>query len=252
VYKVPASTLFVGKNLVYLPQCPSTNSLASELIQTPEIPEGTLVITDDQTGGRGQRGNSWVAEPGKNLTLSVILKPIFLLPKDQFQLSQAVAVAIADVLSITLNQPAWIKWPNDVLINNRKVCGVLIENSITGEIIQHTIIGIGLNVNQTEFLIPHAGSMRSVSGRKFELNDVLDPLLRHLESNYLELKSGRAANLAERYNQQLFRRGEQHQFLAAGESFQGMIHGVAANGRLQVVVHGVRREFDTKEIAYGY
>jgi BirA family biotin operon repressor/biotin-[acetyl-CoA-carboxylase] ligase len=140
-------------------------------IVTPQIPllwtwasvppqlEGTVVITDNQYSGRGQRGNLWISEPGKNLTFSVLLKPN-VRPDQQFVLTQVVALAVADYITTKTNAVK-IKWPNDILVSDKKICGILIESSLSGAVVQFVIAGAGLNINQTVFQNPRATSLKA-------------------------------------------------------------------------------------------
>jgi len=188
VYKIPAKTLFAGKNLVYVPQCHSTNTLAAALGEKIGTPEGTVVITDHQTAGRGQRGKTWEAEPGKNLTFSLILKPYFLAAKDQFQLNEAISVGIARYIASRVVHNVAIKWPNDILVQDKKVCGILIENHLHSESIGCSIVGIGLNINQQSFAETNAESIGMITGLDYHLRDEFEALLHALEACYLELK----------------------------------------------------------------
>ena len=120
MYKIPAKTLFLGKNLIYVPQCHSTNDLADQVVEQPSTHEGTVVITDAQTKGRGQMGNQWITEPGKNLTFSVILYPLFIVPKDQFLLTCAISLGLYDMLQTAIDGQIFIKWPNDLIVNDRR------------------------------------------------------------------------------------------------------------------------------------
>ena len=120
MYKIPANTLFTGKNLVFVPDCPSTNTLALEISQQSPVKEGTVVITDQQTAGKGQRGNTWEAEPRQNLTFSLILKPTFLAVNKQFYLNIVICLALKDYLRQKTSGPVHIKWPNDILVHQKK------------------------------------------------------------------------------------------------------------------------------------
>lgn len=134
---------------IMLDSAASTSSYLAGI--AADAPHGTVVMAREQTAGRGQRGNSWEAEPGANITLSLLLRPAGLHPARQFVVSQVVSLAIVDMLSHFVAQPVSIKWPNDIYVDDRKICGILIENTITGTAIDRTIVGIGLNVNQMEF-----------------------------------------------------------------------------------------------------
>jgi BirA family biotin operon repressor/biotin-[acetyl-CoA-carboxylase] ligase len=252
LYKIPASSLFVGKNLLFLPECHSTNSYLQELCRHEGVPEGTLVITDHQTAGRGQRNNVWMAEPGKNLTFSVVLQPLFLAPASQFRLSQAVALAIKDALAGLTQKPLAIKWPNDILLNGKKLGGILIENQLAGTRWERSIIGIGLNVNQTLFDLPHATSLALQEGVPFGLDEVLDRLCQSLEVRYLQLKRGALEAVQQDYLNALFGWGQSLRFESMHGSFEGTIAGVEDNGRLLVKTGEEMKAFDLKEIRYAY
>jgi BirA family transcriptional regulator, biotin operon repressor / biotin---[acetyl-CoA-carboxylase] ligase len=250
LYKIPANTLFIGKKVIFMPECHSTNSLALEVCQQSHVPEGTLVITDRQTAGRGQRGNTWESQPGMNLTFSVIVKPTFLAIKDQFLLSMITSLAVHNYLAETCNHAVYIKWPNDILIKQFKICGILIENQLVGEKLTNAVIGIGLNVNQQQFSVPKATSLSMVLHKKLDLQDVLEGLLSHLESKYLQLRQGKLKVLKEDYIKNLYRFNEHHTFQAGHDQFDGKILGVDEQGRLRVLIHDQERDFGMKEISF--
>ena len=250
MYKIPASTLFLGKNLLFMPECHSTNSWALDLCQQSCPLEGTLVITDRQTSGRGQRGNSWEAEPGMNLTFSLILKPTFLAIKDQFMLSIVTSLAVRDYLANLLKKSVQIKWPNDILVNEFKICGILIENQLMAGLLNYSVVGIGLNVNQENFASPTATSISLVQGSSYDLQGVLDGLTCAIEVRYLQLRQNSIGQLRDDYLANLYRRQVLSTFVAGGQQFSGEILGVDETGRLQVLVNGNIKTFDTKEIAF--
>ena len=250
MYKIPANTLFMGKNLVYVPECHSTNTLASELCQLTSTAEGTVVITDNQTNGRGQRGNSWLSDAHKNLTFSVILKPTFLKPIDQFNLTIAISLALRDFLTHQLTEVVKIKWPNDILVNDKKVCGILIENTLAGEMIQWSVVGIGLNVNQNSFLIESASSMKAIAGHDFSRPDELSMLFEFLERRYLQLRSGKTTELKNDYLGSLYGKGEVRKFVDATGEIEGVIEGVNQQGKLLIASRGGIKSYDLKEIRF--
>ena len=250
MYKIPANTLFIGKNLVYVPECHSTNTLATELSQKTGTLEGTVVITDKQTAGKGQRGNTWETEAGKNITFSIILKPSFLIVKDQFNLTIVASLAVHSLLTELLAETVKIKWPNDILVCDKKVCGILIENNLSGDKIQQSIIGIGLNVNQDLFSIETAASMKSLSGKSFNTDTVLATLLEKLESYYLQLRSGMMGELLSQYLLHLYWMGEDRIFRVNGEEVKGIIEGVDGMGRLNVKHNNEKRFYNLKEIGF--
>lgn len=241
----------MGRNLVYVPVCHSTNTLATDLCNKTPLSEGTLVITDHQQAGKGQRGNRWQAEPSQNFTFSLILKPTFLEIGNQFILNQCVSLAITDFISELLTNEVKIKWPNDILIQDKKVCGILIENTLTGEQIQQSVIGIGLNVNQRQFESPRATSLALISKRDYLLSAILDRLLEHLEARYLQLKRGEFEAIQTDYLSRLYRINEAHQYQAASRQFEGTITGVDATGRLKIKTDE-EQVFDVKEVTFIY
>jgi len=242
--------LFLGKNLVFVPECHSTNSLLNELVQMAQTSEGTLVITANQTRGRGQRGNVWETVANQNLTFSFLLRPTFLDVGKQFRLTVAVSLAISDFLTDRILDEVKIKWPNDLVVNGKKMAGILIENVLAGNQLQHSVVGIGLNVNQTHFAIGSATSMQLVANKEFDLNSELNGLLEKLERRYLQLRAGKFADLERDYLNILFRKGQEHLFLIEGETLPGVIEGVDEIGKLKVTISGRVRAFGLKEIQF--
>jgi BirA family transcriptional regulator, biotin operon repressor / biotin---[acetyl-CoA-carboxylase] ligase len=250
LYKIPANTLFVGKNLVFVPECHSTNTLAMNLNQQGSAIEGTIIITDNQHSGRGQRGNQWISEPGKNLTFSLILKPAFLRPDQQFRLTMAMSLAVADYVKSKVPFSVTIKWPNDILIKERKVCGILIENSLSGDCIQTSVAGIGLNMNQHLFPNLRATSIKSETGVDQVLDDELPLLLQAIEMRYLQLREGETSLLENDYLNNLYRVGELHPFNTRVGVVNGIIEGVDTRGRLILQSSDGRQFYDLKEISF--
>ena len=156
----------------WLDECVSTNTQVTEY---PLSEEGVIVAARCQTGGRGQKGNSWEAQPGKNLTFSAMWKPRGIAAREQFSISEAVALAVVDFLE-DAGINAKVKWPNDIYVDDRKICGILIEHSVMGTEISRTIAGVGINVNQREFLsgAPNPVSMASIAGTEFPTERLLE------------------------------------------------------------------------------
>lgn len=250
MYKTVENTLFIGKNVVFVSACPSTNDLALKLLQQPTVAEGTVVITDCQTAGRGQRGNQWQAEPGQNLTLSVILRPAFLQIRDQFYLTMVTALAVHDFLKSQLSTPAQIKWPNDILIGGKKLGGILIENQLQGESISASVVGIGLNINQKNFAISTATSLSLLTQQDYVLQNLFTALLSHLESRYLMLRSGKYEVLKQDYLQNLFQLNEVRTYQSNDQQFTGIIRGIDAWGKLMIETEQGMRIFDLKEVSF--
>ena len=248
MYKASSRTRIIGNNLVYLEAVGSTNSWALELSKRAEIKDGTVFITDHQTAGRGQMGNRWNAEPNANLTFSVLLiEPVPL--QEQFYLTVFVTLALYDFLATKVHHIK-IKWPNDILINQKKVSGILIENQVAGSKISAAVVGIGLNVNQLHFDFDTATSVRKESGILQELSASLDDLLSCLDERYLQLKSGKKDLLLNEWYSRLYLKDLPHQFSTGGKSFNGVITGVDMLGRLVVETAEGQRIFGFKEISY--
>lgn len=250
MYKIPAKTLFTGQKLIYVPECHSTNSSLAELLEHTDLPEGTVLITDHQTRGRGQRGNTWESGRGENLTFSILLRPKFLEVRDQFRLSMAVALGIAEGLAAFVPSGLTVKWPNDVLIEGKKVGGILIENQSQGAQLSVSIVGIGINVNQRELPVPTAGSLAQRVGGPLDLDAVFQQLVTAIEARYLQLRAGGHAVIQSDYHQQLYRIGVSQSFEADGAAFDGVIVGVDEVGRLKVRVGEEERRYGLKEVKF--
>ncbi|MCE7994256.1 MAG: biotin--[acetyl-CoA-carboxylase] ligase [Roseivirga sp.] len=235
-----------------MPTCHSTNEVAREMAQKPDTLEGTVIICQSQTKGRGQRGNSWESDPGQNLTLSIVLRPGFLKIQEQFFLNIITSLAVRDVVTHFLPKAdVKVKWPNDVLIGNRKTAGILIENVINRNRIEYAVIGIGLNVNQTAFATPRATSLRIESGVSFDTTDVFEQLMSSIEHYYLKLKSGRLKEVKSEYLQYLFGFRQKRNYLAEFR-FEGVIEDVTDTGFLVVSDKRGRQNYDFKEIEFIY
>ena len=257
MYKIYPKTLFTGQIIHYLPSCQSTNDEAAEQITDGQAAEGVVVITDHQTAGRGQRGNQWEAEPGTNLTFSLVLRPSFLPAAEQFWLNMAVSLGITDALEplagpLQAGPPLRLKWPNDLYVGNQKLGGILIENTLQGYTLAWSVIGIGLNVNQTQFAYPTATSLQTQFPlpEGYDLPGVLTAILEGIERRYLQLRSGNRDLIRTSYLQRLFRYQEEHLFRAEGNVFRGTIIGVDATGRLAIQVGNEVRYFGFKEIEF--
>ena len=249
---ISPSTLFTGRQLLWLPACPSTNSEAHQLLRENRASDGCTVITDDQTAGRGQRGNTWEAAPGENLTLSVVWLPTFLVASEQFALSQAVALGVYDWAQALLPDAPQLrlKWPNDLYFGAKKLGGILIENSLSGLKIQSSVVGIGMNVNQQHFAVPTATSLGALTGRHFQREALAAALLECLERRYLQLRAGQVSTLRHDYLAALYRYQEYHDYEVAGRPVRGQIVGVEADGRLAVEIAGQVQRFGLQEIRY--
>jgi BirA family biotin operon repressor/biotin-[acetyl-CoA-carboxylase] ligase len=228
--------LFMGRHLIRLDSVGSTNNYAATLLGE-NVPEGTLVSAREQTDGRGQRGNIWLSEAGKNLTLTYVLRPGFVFVTDQFLLNKAIAIAVARTAEL-INPGSFIriKWPNDIFLDNRKLAGILVETSVKGSQIVSCLAGIGMNVNQVQF---PEGSGNPISlaielERELELEDVMNLLSKQMEVNYLRVKAGQRERICSDYDSLLWKRGEVHDFIREGKPFPAKVICVDDMGRLVV------------------
>ena len=196
--------------------------------------EGDVVWADFQTAGRGQRGHIWHSAKGENLTFSVVLEPTFVPIAEQFSVSEVVALSLVDMLS-EYGIEAKIKWTNDIYVGDKKLVGILIEHSLAATTLRRTVVGIGINVNQTEFdsALPNPVSMAQLLGRRLEVEEVLQCFVKHLQRNYEILRCGENVALHNRYNGLLYRKNEYHIYaLPSGEKFRAKIVGTAPSGAL--------------------
>lgn len=222
--------------------------------------EGAVVVTDEQTRGRGQRGNAWEARPGQNLTFSLVLSPGFLLPRQHFYLNMAVALAVraaaAEALGNTQGTQVKVKWPNDIFCQDRKIAGILIENTLSGSTMRASVVGIGLNVNQSAFADARAASLHTLTGHTYPLPPLLERLLELLEAHYLMLKEGRTQALAQAYTAHLYQFNEVHTYqdlrTPVPQAFTGAIRAVNEDGSLAVenLDNGSAERFYFKEIKF--
>ncbi|NUO01486.1 MAG: biotin--[acetyl-CoA-carboxylase] ligase [Saprospiraceae bacterium] len=250
-----SNTLFIGKVLLEFPALPSTNLFALELLSKSKPTEGTVISASDQTDGRGQIGSKWLGEPGKNIALSIILYPFFLKATRQFSLSQAIALAVRDWAQEILEKKIHLKWPNDLYIGHRKAGGILIQNSILGQTLQSSVVGIGINVNQKNFdeSLPNPTSFCIESnGLEFDLEMLKDRLYQHIEQRYLQLKNGQMDALAAAYHECLYGLGVNLGFERQdGSVFRGVITGTTPSGLLCIRdEYGTEAAFDLKAVRF--
>ena len=224
----------------------STNSEA--LRRLPELPSGTVLAAREQTAGRGQRGNTWFTEPGKNLTFSIVLKPSGLAAGEAHLLNYLASVTVAEFLE-GYGVSCCIKWPNDIYVGRKKICGILVENSLSGGRVAASVIGIGININQKEFpQLANATSLSLATGREYVLEDCLKAFMAVFESLQHKLEGLPAA-----YTSRLFQKGVQARYvdyLRGNEEFTGAILGVSQDGRLIIHDGAAERLYRFKEVGY--
>ena len=233
----------------------STNAFMKELGTVETLKDFTVVITKYQTQGRGQMGTIWQSHEGKNLTFSVFKNVSFLHPDNTFFLSIVASLAVVKTLK-GFNIPRLkIKWPNDILSENKKICGILIENVMSNNQLKGTIIGIGLNVNQKDFNnLPQASSLLLISGRVFNLDELLEGIIANLKHYFSFLKNGKHDSLLSKYENNLFRKNKPSTFKDEnGELFTGLIKGISDSGCLKILLEdNICKEFELKQVSLLY
>ena len=247
------SGLIIGQNTIYLDKVASTNDYLRELLSNfKPLAEGTAILAEEQFQGKGQRGSSWVSEPGKNLTTSILLKPHFLPIAEQFALSATIAIATVNWLKSKTEQPVAVKWPNDIYVNSKKITGILIENKLKGSKIDHAIIGIGVNINQINFdTATTITSLACLTDRQdYNIKALAQELFQVIQQEYLTLYKEGAQYQLSRYNALLFWKGEERPFLIDGIKKTGIIQRVSDDGKLCVLLEDTLHEFDIKEITH--
>ncbi|MGB6083579.1 biotin--[acetyl-CoA-carboxylase] ligase [Moheibacter sp.] len=208
---------------------PSTNSKLLELSKK-NAKSWTVVSTFEQTAGKGYSGNQWTSEPNKNIAVSVLIKSE-LNYSELIYFNQWLCNTVAEYLK-RFSDEVYVKWPNDIIIHNKKVCGILIETH-RSESQLNIISGIGVNVNQTDFkLLPKAGSLATQTGKEFDLEEILSDLLTELVSSYRQIENREWENIFSNYNQNLFRLNQASEFMIKEEEFEAIIRGVDESGQL--------------------
>jgi len=241
-----------NKNLIFLTEVESTNNYANQLVLSKAAVEGTVVLAQHQKKGRGQQGNSWESETGKNLLASIILYPNFLPAARQFYLSKITSLALAGFLK-TETSEVFIKWPNDIYIQNKKVAGILIENAVKGQYLSSSIIGIGLNLNQEKFIsdAPNPISLKQVTGKEYNTEKVAETLADEIRKWVHKLKENRFNEIDSTYFNLLFRVNEWAVFAKHGSQFEAKITGIGEFGQLILQErNGNSTEYMFKEVEF--
>lgn len=242
------NTLILGNRIVKLDETASTNNYLQEMMVNTPCFEGLMVVAKNQLQGKGQRGNTWESENGKNLTFSFLLKPNVLV-EEQFVLSQVVSLGIYDFLAKMGFEQVAVKWPNDIYVDGKKIAGILIENTLNANKISTCIVGIGLNVNQIQFSPNiNATSLAILTDKAFDLEQLLTELLQYIEYRYLQLKAGKNNQLKQDYLSVLLGYQKPMHYVVNDQRITGIIRGVSAIGKLQVEINTQVKEFDLKEI----
>ena len=230
----------------------STNSLLRELVIKESLAEGSAVVADFQTAGRGQIGNVWESEAGKNLMFSLVLYPTCIPANRQFLISQIAALSVKEALDLYADHIT-VKWPNDIYWKDKKICGMLIENDLSGHNLYCSIIGIGINLNQAVFRgdAPNPVSLFQIIGKEVDREEVLDRFLSLFYRYYLSLLQEKYEDIRTRYQFALYRREGYHAYRDEAGEFEACIHAIESTGHLLLALRdGSIRRYAFKEVSY--
>ncbi len=238
----------IGKKVINIDETNSTNIFAEALCQNQIVDNGTVVFANYQTGGKGQGTNKWLSEKNENILMSIILYPEFVYAHMQFYLSIAISLSIAHTIRQYSGKSTHIKWSNDILLNKKKIAGILIKNTLGSNKLKKSIVGIGINVNQATFdqQLPFATSLAIEEKQMFELDQFKSVLLSNLNYYYRKLEGGKLDYLKMKYEEQLYLMGDNANLLLDNSKMmKGKILGVESTGELKV-------EIDQKIYRYNY
>jgi BirA family biotin operon repressor/biotin-[acetyl-CoA-carboxylase] ligase len=240
-------TNWAGKNIFYYPEIDSTNIRAKQLGEE-NAPHGTLVVADMQTAGRGRRGRGWVSPPGHSIYMSLLLRPD-IRPGNAPMLTIVMAYSVAEAIRDCTGLNVQIKWPNDIILNGKKIVGILTEMSTEIDYINHVVIGVGINVNMESFpeeLSDKATSLRIEMGKSVKRSPIIAETMIRFEACYEQFaQKGDLGFLRESYNEMLVNCGREVLILGAKESYKAYALGIDDNGELLI-----RREDGTEETVY--
>jgi BirA family transcriptional regulator, biotin operon repressor / biotin---[acetyl-CoA-carboxylase] ligase len=244
--------MIIGSNLLFFENLPSTNIHAAELIRKKSLPEGTIVYANYQSAGKGHAENSWESERDKNLLISIILHPSFLIPAEQYYISMSVSLGVCDFLMRYIPD-CTVKWPNDIYINDDKIAGILIENALMADRIEYSIAGIGLNINQEKFISPAPNpiSLAIVTGRIFDLKQCLTELCICLDQRYKQLIARNLSAIKNEFESKMYRHNQWSEFRDNNGIFTGKITEVGDFGSLKIETkNGDQKQFSFKEVEF--
>ena len=241
--------MLFGSSIIHLTSVDSTNNYAAKLLKENLLSSGAVILADVQTAGKGQRGAKWEAKAGENLLFSLVLRHVNMSVGDQFVLNQLSALAITDFLG-KIGISAKVKWPNDVFVDDKKIAGILVETNVSGSHIKDAIIGIGLNVNQSNFNELRATSIFLEKGSLQTINEVLHEVLKGFSSWWLMFQKEGKDVLLHHYLENLLGYKELRDYIIQGKQVEGSIDGIDEWGRLLLTIGSETKAFDLKEISY--
>lgn len=238
--------------IIKLTETNSTSTYIKELCKQQKPEEFTTIVSEFQSAGYGQTGNTWESEAGRNLLFSFVFYPTSCIPREQFYLSQFISLAIEESLKRFGNGFS-IKWPNDIYWHDKKICGILIEIEICGNMIQQCIAGIGIDVNQTQFRgsAPNPVSLAQITGKEFDTDELLYDIMKRVKQYYQLFKEGNIKVITKRYFCSLYRKKEMHTYRDADGEFRAQIIDILPQGTLILKDDKkCRREYNFKEVSF--
>jgi len=242
----------IGSEILTFENLTSTNTYATGLLKVRDVKEGTIIRASFQSAGRGQAGNGWESEAGKNLLISIMLYPVAISPSDQFMISMVISLGISDFILEEL-PGCKIKWPNDIYVKNDKIAGILIENSVMDNTLVSSIAGIGLNINQKKFKgsALNPVSMSTITGKEYDIDQCLSGLARAIDNRYDRLIKGDIEIIRSDYKSRLYRINEWCSYRDQEKTFTGRIVSVSESGMLKIEHReGTMKEYAFKEIDF--
>lgn len=238
--------------VIRLKETDSTNNYLKELIRSGDVKEGTVIRSEIQTSGRGQQGNRWESEEGKNLLFSIVLYPNTIKATQQFIISQLVSLAVKHTLD-KYTHDITIKWPNDIYWQEKKICGILIENTLMEDNIGQSVIGAGININQDNFITdaPNPISLKQITGAEYDMDEILESVYSFIMEYYSDIRAGRISHIIEDYKSSLFRNTGYYLYDDGKNIFGAKIKDIRPTGLLVLETRdGIEREFAFKEVKY--
>ncbi len=243
-----------GQKNIYLSRVDSTNNEMFRLLENKFLPEGTVLWTDEQYSGKGLGNNIWDSKNGLNITASFLLYPDFINPEDQIHLNKITSLAVFDTVSEILQSGfvIHIKWPNDIITEGKKIAGILIEHTIQGSMIHNTVVGVGININQTRFddFLHKATSLKLITGNTYDISSCINKLSFNLEKHYKAFRNIPGYEIDEIYLSRLYKYREKAVYESNGKRFQAYINGVDKYGKLLLKhANGNIKAYDIKEVS---
>ena len=238
---------FLSKNFIKLNEVDSTSNFLMKLNKTKKCSETIVVTADYQTNGKGRRGNSWESKYGKNLLVSILINHDLNI-EDQFKFSALISLSLRELISFYLDEEVFVKWPNDIIVDNRKIAGCIIENIVVEQKIKTSVIGMGININQLKFkkYFPEATSLAKIKNCEFDINQIKNKLLQLIEEFYLKIDD----DIVKVYNKYLFKKNKSFDFMINEKKDEGVIVSVNNQGELLIRKNKKVKKVKVNQIKY--